>query len=97
MLKFLEMQIRDDTVPFISSRVTLPATHTDGKETSITPTPDYHYQRKDEAVKGRKEKRKRRNSPEEGDNRETCMIFLGKGFKPKKDILLLDSQRCLFE
>lgn len=45
-------------VPFISSRVTLPATHTDGKETSITPTPDYHYQRKDEAVKGEKEKRR---------------------------------------
>ena len=45
-------------VPFISLRATLPATHTDGKETSITPTPDSHYQRKDEVVKAEKGKRK---------------------------------------
>lgn len=53
-------------VPSISLRATLPATHTDGKEISITPTPDYVYQRKDEVVKGEKGREEKKQS-REGD------------------------------
>ena len=68
-------------VPFISLIATLPVTHTDGKETSITPTP---VSEERWGGGGSKREEKRRNSPEEGDNEKHAWYFWEEDLNQRK-------------